>query len=380
MMSALPISSTYSYLPLALSHLSISNNQTYPSLASQGVAQSKVVPHTSTGPSLLLKLPTTVGAASHVLPAVVSDSQATIPVNYAPLTTEGVIRTYSSYHQQPIPELTQREHGNWILNLSIPVPKDVYNPTLHSLTYIIKYASTFDNGDATVQADVVITPKAFITEGISLEAPAGLYSNTGALGYSPQVVDEAQATCLSSVLGIKSNAGGAQWSHYLDHQHLFPNIRLPGDLAAGGSEAGLYLSFQVCEYPTAQTLRCLAVEVASTWLEDVEARKAAEEAAALEKARQEEEARKAAEQAALEKARKAKDDGNKKKAAARAAAAKATDGSVADAAVQDLIKERMQELNIQPCSSGYGFKRIESERIYRCDGGSHVITFEQLGL
>lgn len=224
-------------------------------------------------------------------------------------------------------------------------------------------------------------------EGISLETPAGIFheSITGGLSYSPLIIDEQQATSLSSVLGIKNNGNGPQWSHYIDHQRLYPNIRLPGTPeAADGADAesqtnsadhpGLYLTFQVSEYPTCQTLRTLAVEVASTWVEDVEAREAAE-AAAAEKARQEEEARQAEEEA-----RRAKEAERKRAADAKAAAAKAPDGSVADQGMQELIKEKMKALNIPPCPQGYGYKRVEAQRIYICDGGGHQISFEQLGI
>ncbi|KAF8217324.1 hypothetical protein K438DRAFT_1798613, partial [Mycena galopus ATCC 62051] len=52
--------------------------------------------------------------------------------------------------------------------------------------------------------------------------------------------------------------------------------------------------------------------------------------------------------------------------------------AVANENLQNHIKETMEKLNIQPCPQGYGF--VKEETGYRCKGGSHFVTFKQLGL
>jgi hypothetical protein len=52
--------------------------------------------------------------------------------------------------------------------------------------------------------------------------------------------------------------------------------------------------------------------------------------------------------------------------------------AVADDRIQDAIKETMAKLGMQPCPDGYAFRRTEDG--YRCMGGSHHISFQQLGM
>jgi len=170
------------------------------------------------------------------------------------------MHTYAWYNEQPAPELTNKDRNCWTLCLQIPIPStdQLLNPTLVSLVYTIKYATTWDNGNSTVQADTILTtvpcPHGVVTESTDL----GIYRNK--LGYRAQMVDEEKAVCLSTVPAIKCNGGSSQWSHYIDYQRLTPNVRIthPGNL---------YLTFHVVEYPTAHTLRCLAVDVSAGWLD-----------------------------------------------------------------------------------------------------------------
>jgi len=116
------------------------------------------------------------------------------------------------------------------------------NPALKSLVYTIKYASTFDNGDSTVQADVFLTQTS-CAEGITKE-PTKLDVYCGATtGYRPMIIDEEIALLISSVPAIKRNGGTAQWSHYIDHHRLTPNIRVT-------HPSKLYFAFHAREYAT----------------------------------------------------------------------------------------------------------------------------------
>src|ERR1700742_52217 len=58
------------------------------------------------------------------------------------------VRTYASYDKQSIPELATEAQGSWNLCLPIPIPPepDLYNPTLSSLAYVVKYATSWANG------------------------------------------------------------------------------------------------------------------------------------------------------------------------------------------------------------------------------------------
>jgi hypothetical protein len=133
---------------------------------------------------------------------------------------------------------------------------------------MIKYASTWDNGNSTLNADTILTTTSCRSGIVSEPAKFPFYRNE--LGYGPLMVDENAGICLSSVPAIKCNGGSAQWNHYIDHHRLTPNVRIT-------QPSNLYLIFHVFEYPTVDTLRSLAVEVSATWLDDLEERKKREE-------------------------------------------------------------------------------------------------------
>jgi hypothetical protein len=156
-----------------------------------------------------------------------------------------------------------------LCSLHIPIPSDLINPTLTSLIYVIKYATSHENGNSTVQADIVLTTRAS-------DIPAGIIFNPADLGfyreassYGPRMVDNDLALRLSMVPAVKCNAGTSQWSHYVDDRHLIPNVRIT-------QPSRLYLNFHVHEYSTPLTLRSLVIEVSASWAEDLEARKAKE--------------------------------------------------------------------------------------------------------
>ena len=227
------------------------------------------------------------------------------PTTFPPAKQEAqTTRTYASFHAEPVHELAKNESRSWALSLSVAVPSDLINPTLTSLVYYIKYATTHDNGNSTVQADVVLSTK---------PSPVGIVSDSSELGiyrsrskYGSRMVDEDVALTLSSVPAVKCNGGNGQWSHYVDTQRLFPDVRIV-------DTSNLYLNFHVDEYPTTQTSRCLDVQVTASWVEDVAARKAKEEA---ERKAREDVERKAREEAARlareEAERLAKEEAEKK--------------------------------------------------------------------
>jgi hypothetical protein len=180
------------------------------------------------------------------------------PIVYPPKFT-GLTYTYASYDEEKIPELAKNDHNCWSLCLEIPIPREIVKPTLTSLAYGIKYATTDDDGNSTVQVDTVLTT-APRKQGIIVDsADLGIYREK--LGYGPGMLDEKSATSLSTVSAVKCNDRSAKRSYYVDHRRLSPNVRFT-------TEHGyLYLIFHVAEYATRATQRSLAVEVSATWCE-----------------------------------------------------------------------------------------------------------------
>ena len=167
--------------------------------------------------------------------------------------------TYASYGEDPsghIFKLFPDKPDSWTLSLSIPTPTKLSKPVLRSITYIIKYATTEENGNSTVQADVVLTTTTCPIGILSKSTGLGVYRNGP--GYGPRMVDSTKALCLSSAPAIKCNGGNFQWSHYIDHRRLLPNVQVVDSV-------NLYLNFHVFEYPSTRTRRYLAIEVSATW-------------------------------------------------------------------------------------------------------------------
>jgi hypothetical protein len=234
------------------------------------------------------------------------------------------------------------------------------------------------------------------------------------------MIDRNLALCLSTAPAVKCNGGNARWSHYVDHHHLLPDVRIV-------QPSNLYLNFHVAEYPTIKTLRCLVIEVSATWTEDVEARKAKEEAErkakeeaerkakeesetkakeeaeakakeeAARKAKEEverkakeeteREAKEEAEREAKEKAerkakeeaeREAKEEAERQARVATAAAAQKQIQNAPPVADSQLIEQAMRNHPASACTNGYGW--VKKDWGYQCKGGGHKLTWEQLGM
>jgi hypothetical protein len=272
--------------------------------------------------------PAVVPSSAHTSPTT---KPREAPTSY-PSNADGIAHTRLSYHKEPISELTEGVKDGWTLCLPIEIPSDLINPTLTSLVYTIKYATMWDNGNSTVQVDTFLTPES-CPEGITQEpADLGVYHTLS--GYGPVILNEEVALSLSSVPAIKYNGGTAQWSHYVDHLRLTPNLRIM-------QPSNLYLAFHVYEYPTTDTVRCLAVQASATWLDDLEEREWRE----MERKEHER--------------------------------SLAVAEPVANAEVQDRIREVGVKYGVN-CPSGYAWNRVVDG--YRCGGGGHFLTFQQLGM
>jgi len=294
---------------------------------------------------------------------------------------EQLLHTYASFQEEPLAALSvnNRNDHTWTLCIAVPIPS-IDNPTLLALSYMIKYGTTCDHGNSTIQTDTILTQES-LPEGVLTEATdLGVYKNK--TGYAPRMVDHDAALCLSTTLAVKGNGGGEQWSHYIDNQRITPDVRVV-------DESHLYLVFHACEYPTARTVRSLSVEVSATWQkEEVEIkareeaeRKAKEEAEIKAKEEAERKARWAEERQEREEARQARaEEKQAREETKRARAAKlvANAPAVADQGMQDRIAETMNRLGLAKCDSGYAFERKEWG--YQCGGGSHKVTWAQLGM
>jgi hypothetical protein len=288
-----------------------------------------VVQHTPILGSYPVAVVPTSQPCTHVHPTVTPTKEP--PTLYPPPQVElKTQQTHAWIHAEPVPSLAQNDHGSWLCSIPIAIPSDLINPTLTSLVYVIKYGTTLDNGNSTVQADIVLTT----TELPAGENGCGIIFNPVDLGiyregsaYSARMVKEDSALRLSMVPGVKCNGGNSQWSHYIDHRHLIPNVRIT-------QPSYLYLIFHVAEYPTTQTSRALYIEVSASWAEDLEARKAKEEAE-------------------------------------RAAP------PVADEKTQQVIENAAEKYG-QKCGGGFAWKKTATG--YACEGGGHSLTFAQLGI
>ncbi|KAJ6602081.1 hypothetical protein DFH09DRAFT_1355213 [Mycena vulgaris] len=354
----------------------------------------------------------TIARALPVLEANGTGTFTSYPAPQAADADNALLHTYASFHEEPIVALStnKRHDDTWTLCVPVPLPATA-NPTLLSLTYLVKYGTIGDEGDATLQTDVLLT-----TTSLSAGVVAGEASSVyrAGPGYAPRMVDPAAALCLSTALAVKASGGCEQWSHFFDVQNVASNVRV-------GAGAGLYVMFHVAENPTVRTVRSLAVEISATWQkEEVELKaraeaerkkreaeeKAAQEAAekkareADEKlARDEErewraEERKAKKAEAEERAeakqardearkwreeeRQARKDREAKEEQARAEQARAAAipspaaaPPIADDTTQDLIKQTMAKLNMDPCPAGYEFVK-DSDGYTDCAGRRFV--------
>jgi len=350
---------------------------------------------------------------------------------------EQLLYTYALFHEEPITALSvnKRHDDTWTLCIPVPIP-DIENPTLLALNYMIKYATTYDSGNSTIQTDTILTtdalPEGVVTENTGLGVYYKGNPKNPIPGFAPHMVDHEKALCLSTTLAIKCNGSGEHWNHYIDNQHITPNVRVVDD-------CHLYVVFHVNEYPTVQTVRSLSVKVSATWQKEEvekkavaeaerqeaeEAKKQAELEAERKKREAEERQARLEEKNAREEERQARDEeryaradeaqaraeeakARTEEAKARAEEAKAREEEakareeerqareveksakgqtpsvasappVADKQMQTRIKDTMERLKMEKCDAGYEF--VKTETGYKCKGGGHSVTFEQLGL
>ncbi|KAJ7877325.1 hypothetical protein B0H13DRAFT_2279322 [Mycena leptocephala] len=197
------------------------------------------------------------------------------PPQLAANADEALVHTYASFKEEPAIALSAaantRRDDAWTLCLPVPAPS-IPNPTLRSVTYLIKYGTTADDGNATLQTDVLLTTAALPADIVSARQHLGVYRSGAPGAVGPRIVDQAAARCLATALAIKCNAGGEQWSHFVDTQHVAADVRVRDG-------AQLYVVFNVDESSTFRTARSLSVEVSATWQkEEVELKARAEEA------------------------------------------------------------------------------------------------------
>ncbi|KAJ6487851.1 hypothetical protein C8R45DRAFT_1074372 [Mycena sanguinolenta] len=346
-------------------------------------------------------------------------------VDYPPAYTadvdEALVHTYGSFHEEPaVALLNTRRDDNWTLCVPVTVPT-IRNPTLLSVNYMIKYATTADASNATIQTDVILTTSALPAEVVSARTPLAVYrASSGHASSAPRMVDQGAAVCLATALAVKSNGGGEEWSHYLDTQHVTPNVRVRD------SATQLYVVFNVEEHSTLRTARSLSVEVSATWQKEeveikarAEADRKAKEAADKEaqllaekkareaeekQAREEERAWREEERQARKAEAKEREDAKQAREAdqkwkeemrvqwaemrkvietmetkpATPTVSVAAAPAVADDHIQTAIKETMAKFNMKPCDNGYAF--VKTDNGYRCKGGGHFVSFEQLGM
>lgn len=193
------------------------------------------------------------------------------------------------------PATSAKGTNSWALCVPVPIPLGLANATLESLVYTIRYAS-LNAGSATVQTDVVLSHGAKIAEGIMTDyTKLALYAHHGidhdekngrGKGYGPPMLNEALGLMLASVPAFKNAGAAGAWSHYLDHQKIFPNVKIGDDLSYAAHAQGghhetchVYLFFHVYEYPGAEALRSISVDVSATWNDGAELKRVKEERA-----------------------------------------------------------------------------------------------------
>ena len=352
-----------------------------------------------------------------IFAASVTNKNATF-TNYPPQNdNERLFYTYASFREEPIAALAfnRRHDDTWMLFIPVPIPSDTTNPTLLALNYMIKYATTYDNGNSTIQTDAILSPGTF-PEGVLTDS-YGIVDYKNRMGYGARMIDHDVALRLSTTLAIKYNGGGEQWSHYIDNQLITPNIRILD------AQARLYVVLHVNEYPTAKTVRSLSVEVSATWQKGEEVVTEVEEETVLqeepvseevvppeepvpqeetpqeetvpqeqpeepvseepvppeepvpqEETPQEEPLQEEPEEAVPQE--EPEEQEQEEEPEDEPTIADAPD--VADEKVQDRIKETMERLGIQPCGGGFAFQKTEWG--YQCEGGNHKVTWEELGM
>ncbi|KAJ7726142.1 hypothetical protein DFH07DRAFT_970589 [Mycena maculata] len=340
--------------------------------------------------------------------AAANGSFTDFPPQHAPNADEVLVHTYASFLEEPASTLSPntRRGDAWTICIPVDLPK-ISSPTLLSVNYMIRYATTAEAGNSIIQTDVVLTTASLPAEVVSGSTALDVYRPSAGI---PRIVDQATTVCLANTVAIKANAGGLQWSHYVDTQHVIPNVRVH-------KPTQLYVVFNVEEQSTCQTVRSLSVGISATWQKKEveikalakEKREAAEAAHKAAKELEEKRKREADEQQARDEARqwmaaetrareaeqvhweeerRAREANTAAVVAAIAKIAnhrsKEAAPAIADAHLQESIVEAMKKLGLPLFSSGYPFEKHEDG--YWCTGGTpggkgtHFISFKDLGM
>ncbi|KAG1890756.1 hypothetical protein F4604DRAFT_1672768 [Suillus subluteus] len=176
-----------------------------------------------------------------------------------PPKNPSLLHTHASYSNQPISKFISNNCGNWTLALDVPIPRDTVHPTLTSLSYTVKYSTANDHLACVVRSNILLA-------NMESEKPEEDISTNVNTHRDDKTSGGATAVCLSSVLGIKANDLENQWNHFIDRQHIPLNVHVV-------QSSRLYLQVHISEYPTVAMLRSLSMDIFATWLDDQEGRR-----------------------------------------------------------------------------------------------------------
>jgi hypothetical protein len=297
------------------------------------------------------------------IPAITQYSSS---ANFPPEDTIPV-HTHASYSNQRFSKLISDNCGNWTLALDVPIPKDMVDPTLTSLSYTTKYSTANDQLPCMVRSNILLAAsESEEPEHSVITDPNTDHHNINVV---PQTTEHSVITdpntdhhdinvvpqtskgatvMLSSVLGIKANDLGNQWNHFVDRQHIPFNIRIV-------QSSRLYLQVHISEYPTEDMLRSLLMDVSATWLDDQELRRQLQKRQEAETRANDMEAKVVVEEEARKKAE-----------TQQAADEQARDEAEANRrAVSHLPKDR---------ECGGGFAWVQTATGFKCTGGGHSIS------
>lgn len=196
-------------------------------------------------------------------------SSAPTPVIFPPEDTSETY-THASYSKEPIPELVNKDQGDWMFSLNVPIPDEMVYPTLTSLEYTIKYGTANGQGTSMIQTSILLTKapdsssyvdSARVLDGITTDSPRISMYRTG-VGFPPEMLDGVPTMCLLSVPAVKENCCTNQWNHFIDRQQFLPHVRII-------EASRLCLQLHVAENPSPLMLRSLVAEVSAAWAEDL---------------------------------------------------------------------------------------------------------------
>jgi hypothetical protein len=260
-------------------HLSplMSTVRVTPSEQKHSALVAKAQPYAATTTAVQHQSPQTmfVQSVEHMAPAVRLFTPPIPTSTLAPtiFPPEDINKKYTtaSYSEESIPELVNSDKGHWTFSLDVPIPDKMVFPILTSLEYTVKYGTGNGHDTSTIQTSILLTkiPDAssyanstLIPNGFTTDAPNISIYWTGA-GFPPQVLDGVPVVCLSSIPAVRENCRASQSEHYIDKQQLLPHVRIVED-------SHLYLQLHVAETPSPLMLRSLTVNVAATWVEDMQ--------------------------------------------------------------------------------------------------------------